>query len=193
MRIIRAAQHKTVPWKNGGGTATAIAEHPPGAGFDSFDWRLSGAHVGRDGPFSLFPHVDRTMFILRGKALHLHGLGSAPVVLTPSSAPFRFPGDVAVSATLPDGPIDDLNIMTDRRRFSHKAQRLVEGHHPLIVNDTVLIFAEAGPVIVVCDDQRAQLVTWDCIVAESAMDVLVDAGAVAIAITFTPLEDGQSG
>ncbi len=192
MRIIRAAQHKTVPWKNGGGTATAIVAHPPGSGFDSFDWRLSGAHVGQDGPFSLFPHVDRTMFILRGEALHLHGLGSEAVVLTQSSAPFRFPGDVAVSATLPDGPIDDLNIMTDRRRFRHESQRLGVGSHHLPAKGTVLVFAETETVVVQCQNQQAELATWDCAVAESAMDVLVEAGAMAIAITFTPLESDQS-
>jgi uncharacterized protein len=118
MRVIRKAECRTVPWKNGGGTATDIIASPEGAGFDAFDWRLSGAHVGRDGPFSLFPGTDRIMAILSGQGLNLHGLQDFAVTLERGIAPFAFPGDVAVSATVPDGPIDNLNLMLQRDRFS---------------------------------------------------------------------------
>jgi uncharacterized protein len=193
MRIIRASQHKTVPWKNGGGTATAIIEDPPGAGFDSFHWRLSGAHVGRDGPFSIFRHIDRTMFILKGEALHLHGLGPEPVVLTPQSAPFRFAGDIPVSASLADGPVDNLNIMSDRRRFLHSAERRGPGFHDLQTRGILLVYAEAGPIIVRSAGQHAMLDAHDCAVSEADIALTVESGAMAIVIAFTQEGEGPSG
>ncbi len=118
MRVIRRAECRTVPWKNGGGTATDIIASPEGAGFDAFDWRLSGAHVGRNGPFSLFPGTDRIMAVLSGTGLNLHGLRDYAVTLDKGITPYAFPGDVAVSATLSDGAIDNLNLMLNRARFS---------------------------------------------------------------------------
>jgi uncharacterized protein len=183
MRIIRASGHKPMPWKNGGGTATAIVESPPGAGFDAFDWRISGAHVGRDGPFSVFPDVDRTMFILRGKELCLHGLGPDAVRLTVSSAPFDFPGDVPVSATLSDGPVDDLNIMVDRRRFQRAARRLVAGSAArLEPRGVLLVYAETGTVHISTATDRATLHIHDTLVCEEATNVSVSADSQAILI-----------
>ena len=71
LRIIRNADYPARPWKNGGGTTRDIAASPPGASFDDFDWRLSLAQVDRDGPFSRFDGVDRTLVLLTG-AMTLH-------------------------------------------------------------------------------------------------------------------------
>lgn len=37
---------------------------PPGAGMDSFAWRVSVATIARPGPFSAFPGVDRQIMLL---------------------------------------------------------------------------------------------------------------------------------
>ena len=49
MRILRAADHKRMPWKNGGGETTEIAVFPEHAGLSDFDWRVSMARVDGDG------------------------------------------------------------------------------------------------------------------------------------------------
>ena len=64
LRILRSADYPTRPWKNGGDTAISRVV-PPGASLDDFDWRLSLAQVDRDGPFSRFDNVDRTLVLLR--------------------------------------------------------------------------------------------------------------------------------
>ena len=43
LRVIRAAECQTMPWKNGGGETTEIAVFPSGAGLDDFEWRISMA------------------------------------------------------------------------------------------------------------------------------------------------------
>lgn len=123
MKLIRFAYLTPKPWKNGGGTTTEIAASPEGAGFDDFDWRLSVADVGSDGPFSLFPRIDRTLTLIEGKGLAMQIEGRAPVTLTTASPPLAFPGDVPVNATLVDGAIRDFNVMTRRGRYSHKVTR----------------------------------------------------------------------
>jgi environmental stress-induced protein Ves len=117
LRVLRAADRQPVPWKNGGGVTTEVAVHPPGSGFDDFDWRISLANVDADGPFSMFPGVDRNLTLLEGR-VRLSIDGRVPVDLTASSPPFAFPGDVPVSATLLAGPALDLNVMVRRGRLS---------------------------------------------------------------------------
>jgi uncharacterized protein len=188
MRIIRASEHQTVPWKNGGGTATNIIASPEGAGFDAFDWRLSGAHVGRDGPFSIFPDVDRTMLILGGGALALHGLEPDPVVLTTLSAPFDFPGDVPVSATLPAGPVDDLNIMSHRGRFRHSVRRSrLAIDETIAPKGTLLVYVEAGTVFTTRMSGRDTLGVGDTLVSTTPIALSAIEGSIVVVINIWPL------
>ena len=125
MRILRASDHKTTPWKNGGGTTTQICVWPPGAGLDDFDWRVSMARVASDGPFSGFAGVDRTLAVLAGEGIELRVADAPPVTLTPARPPFSFPGDAATQARLVDGPILDLNVMVRREKYGHSVTRLL--------------------------------------------------------------------
>lgn len=143
MRILRAADHRTMPWKNGGGSTTEIAVAPAGAGIDDFDWRVSMAVVAADGPFSLFPGVDRTLAVLEGAGLVLHGLGTGPQRLDRTTAPLAFPADAPVSATLPDGPITDLNVMTRRGRFTSRVRRITAAGPITAAAVPILLLAEA--------------------------------------------------
>ncbi|WP_454849478.1 HutD/Ves family protein [Rhizobium binxianense] len=132
MRILRGADYKRMPWKNGGGETVEIAVSPEGAGLADFDWRVSTAGVAADGPFSIFPGIDRTLSILEGEGLLLSVEGDAPVRLTQASDPCAFPADVAVSASLVDGPVTDLNVMTRRSVLAHRVTRLaVDGPQDL--------------------------------------------------------------
>ncbi|MER8582750.1 HutD family protein [Mesorhizobium sp. M1423] len=125
MRIVRASEYRSMPWKNGGGVTTEIAVSPPGAGLDDFDWRVSMALVEGGGPFSGFPGVDRTLALLEGEGMVLDIAGRPPVEITKASAPLAFPADVPTQATLIAGPITDLNVMTRRARATHTVERLL--------------------------------------------------------------------
>lgn len=126
MRIIRASDCKTTPWKNGGGSTTEIAAGPAGASLDAFDWRISMARVASDGPFSDFLGIDRTLTVIRGSGMVLTIGNRAPVTLSHGMAPVSFPGDTPTSARLTAGEITDLNVMTRRGRFSHRVRRIAE-------------------------------------------------------------------
>lgn len=124
MRIIRASDCSTTPWKNGGGATTEIAASPEGASLETFDWRISMAQVASDGPFSDFRGIDRTLAVIKGNGLVLTIGSNAPLTLSSGAGPVSFPGDVPTSARLTDGEIADLNVMTRRGRFGHRLMRI---------------------------------------------------------------------
>jgi environmental stress-induced protein Ves len=103
------------PWKNGGGTTREIVCQPPGAGMDSFDWRVSIATIAAAGPFSAFPGVDRVIVLLDGADVRLFGGGIDHRLDTPG-VPFAFPGDVALGCELLGGASTDFNVMVRRGR-----------------------------------------------------------------------------
>jgi environmental stress-induced protein Ves len=123
MRILRAANYKIMPWKNGMGSTTEIAVSPQAEGLEGFDWRISMARVETDGPFSLFPDIDRTLLILEGDGIILTVADRGPVRLDRESM-HSFPGDQPTYASLIGSPIVDLNVMSRRGRFQHSVSRL---------------------------------------------------------------------
>ncbi|MDX8481065.1 HutD family protein [Mesorhizobium sp. VK24D] len=157
MRILRAAGYRVMPWKNGGGTTTEIAVSPDGAGLGDFDWRISMARVETSGPFSSFIGIDRTLSVLEGEGIVLDIAGQPPARLTAASAPLSFPGDVPTSATLIDGPIIDLNVMTRRGRMSHTVERLslMRATEIEAKGGTTLVLVVGGSVKVASDNPTA--------------------------------------
>jgi environmental stress-induced protein Ves len=154
MRVLRAADYKIMPWKNGGGTTTEIAVSPDGAGLDDFDWRISMAKVETGGPFSSFAGIDRTLTVLTGEGIVLDIAGQPPARLTTASAPLAFPGDVPTGAILIDGPITDLNVMTRRGRIAHQVERRpLSGEIRIAPRaDTTLVLAVGGGFTLLTDD-----------------------------------------
>ena len=125
------------PWKNGAGLTREIAF---GGASADFDWRLSVAEVERDAPFSAFSGIDRCITLLRGAGMRLRALdGSVDHALTTPLAPFAFPGDVALAATLAGGPSSDFNVMTRRGRWrgevsvQHSAAELPDADATLLL------------------------------------------------------------
>jgi environmental stress-induced protein Ves len=129
MKLLRAADRTPRPWKNGGGETTDVYTVPPGADLDRFDWRVSIATVASDGPFSVFPGIDRLTAILSGEGFVLEVQDRRPATLTPASDALAYPGDVPTSARLLGGPVRDLNVMTRRGRIAATMTRLsLDGH-----------------------------------------------------------------
>ncbi|MFD2058273.1 HutD family protein [Mesorhizobium calcicola] len=143
MRVLRAAEYRSMPWKNGGGVTTEVVVSPAGAGLDDFDWRVSMARVEGSGPFSQFAGIDRTLAVLEGEGIELDIAGRAPISVTRATDPISFPADVPTAAELIGGPITDLNVMTRRGRMTHSVERLV-------VSNPVEIRTATGTTLVLC-------------------------------------------
>lgn len=175
-----------MPWKNGGGSTIEVAVAPEGAGLDDFDWRISMAVVAADGPFSVFPGIDRTLAILDGNGLDLHGLPRGAVRLQRASAPFAFPADVAVSATLVEGQITDLNVMTRRGRVRSRV-RPVRGRAEIGADAaTAFLLADDDCVATVGDRAAQNLGPRDALRIDDPGGVAVDIAGRAFLIELLP-------
>jgi hypothetical protein len=166
MRVLRSADYASMPWKNGGGTTAEIAIGPPGSALDSFDWRISMAHVASDGPFSSFPGIDRTLTIIEGAGLRL-SVDERAVELTTRSDPFSFRGEAATHATRMAGDVTDLNVMSRRARFAHRVRRIAaSGNFARSDASIVILFCAAGSVDVRCGEHAEQLRARDSLFIE---------------------------
>lgn len=123
LELLRAAERRPVPWKNGGGLTREVAVSPAGSDLTGFDWRVSIAEIRAAGPFSLFEGVDRRMAVLGGR-LSLAIEGRPALTLTPETEPVAFPGEIPVAAEPLGGPVTDLNVMTRRGRCSAELMHL---------------------------------------------------------------------
>jgi environmental stress-induced protein Ves len=124
VQFLRAKDHKLVPWKNGGGVTREIAVYVDGTEYADFLWRVSIATVDRDGPFSRFEGIDRTIAVLQGAGMILKS-DDDEARLTPESQPFAFRGETPIDASVIDGETTDLNAMTRRGYFNHFMERLL--------------------------------------------------------------------
>jgi environmental stress-induced protein Ves len=145
-KILRAARYRVMPWKDGGGSTAEIFVRPPGAPIDRFDWRVSLATIERDGDFSLFPGVDRTLTLLGRAAVTLRVEGWPARRLSADSPQLSFPGESRVHATVEEGASRDFNVMTRRERYMHRIERLaLDGSSPIANRAaTTLVFAAEG-------------------------------------------------
>ncbi|MFW8609274.1 HutD family protein [Rhizobium beringeri] len=176
MRILRAGDHKRMPWKNGKGETVEIAVFPPDASINDFDWRISMATVAEDGPFSIFPGIDRTLAILDGNGMVLDVDGSSPVLLTTASDPLAFLADIPVAARLEDGAITDLNVMTRRKGLTHTLIRIdVDGNKTVpLPPSTCLLLCHRGALSFRRNGETGALAAGDALLIEDAAATVLE-------------------
>jgi len=135
-QITPAAQFKAMPWRNGGGTTWEVARGTfPDAPQAEWHWRFSLAEIASDGPFSVFPGIDRLLTVIAGQGIALTIDGAPPRRLH-AGEDIEFPGEAAIGCDLLGGPTRDLNLMVDRR-----VARIVPGR------DGRRLEAEAGLIL----------------------------------------------
>ncbi|NDL62980.1 HutD/Ves family protein [Acerihabitans arboris] len=140
-------------WRNGGGETREIISWPgPDAAADArvpaepavaFAWRASIATIDRDGAFSSFPGVDRIIALLEGDGVTLHNASGQSHDLTRPGAPHAFAGEEAISAALAGASSRDFNIMTRRRDWRARVERLT-GEHLLPAGRDGVIYILSG-------------------------------------------------
>jgi uncharacterized protein len=117
MEIIRFADRKPQPWRNGGGVTRQIAGHPDAASLQDggWDWRVSIAEVTKAGDFSPFRGMERVLTVVEGELLLLTVDGAEHPL--EKYRPFRFPGGAATACALPTGDVRNLNVITRTGSF----------------------------------------------------------------------------
>ena len=180
-KLLRAADCRRMKWKNGGGETIEIAIHPAGSGLDDFDWRVSMARVEADGPFSIFPGVDRTLAVLEGEGIVLE-VGGETAALTTASVPLTFPADVATTASLIAGPITDLNVMGRRGRCIHSVAGFAvsEPVELAATGDATLLLCQTGSARGTVDGDTFQIGRFDALLVETGRKIALEAKEPAL-------------
>jgi len=123
IQYLPANERTAQPWKNGGGVTREVAVWPPGADFETFEWRVSIATVDAEGPFSRFAGIDRVLTILNGRLI-LQFDATETISLSETSEPFEFSGETPYVGRPDRGAVVDLNVMVRRGRISAKVRRI---------------------------------------------------------------------
>lgn len=132
LELLPATLHRRERWKNGGGWTREILRSPKEG---EWQWRVSVAEVGSDGPFSPFPGCDREIVLLAGQGMTLDFDDGESYRLQPPHGRLRFPGERPLSARPVEGPTLDFNLIWKREAID--AQLL---HRPIV--GSMLFFGE---------------------------------------------------
>jgi len=173
-KLISAESLPSTPWKNGGGMTREVVKFPASSTIETFDWRISLAVVASSGPFSLFPGIDRTMIVTDGHGIELDDKGERIALRRPDE-PLSFPGESPYRASLLQGPISDLNVMTRRTRYSH----VVRGHRAAGTSidrgNTRVIISLSDRLICAVDTESIALARLDSLLIQGTESVAVEA------------------
>mgnify|MGYP002825665264 CR=1 FL=1 len=176
--LIPFAGLSPVPWKNGGGSTTEIAIGPPDSGFEDFDWRVSLATIEKDGAFSSFPDVDRTLALVAGHGMTLE-IDGEPTLVTETEPVVAFDGSSQVIAKLSRGASTDFNAMTRSERCYHTfGRRRLSGDSTFVARAdvTVLFLAEGDALELRNEQERIGLVRFDAVLLEPGSVWKLEAG-----------------
>ena len=87
------------------------------------------ADIIGNGPFSIFPSVDRQLALIEGAGIVLRG-GGHPMRLVRIGEVVSFRGEDALEASLVNGPVRAWNLMVERGALDGRI-RLYEGSPPV--------------------------------------------------------------
>ena len=193
MEIIRFADLKPEPWRNGGGTTRQVASQPGSAQDGNWDWRVSIADVTKAGDFSAFPGMERVLTVVEGELLLL-SLDGAERPLE-KYRPFRFPGGASTHASLPTGDIRDLNVITRAGSFKGYTSiiELSKKRAKPIFEGSIGILLQGQATVAVGTEEPEPLARYDAVVGSDAdtPDVL-GRGFLAV-VSIDRVEDEPGG
>jgi len=193
LRVIAATDGQRTRWKNDGGWTTELARSDE-AGVADFRWRVSIAEIESDGPFSLFPGIDRDLLLLEGNGIELDIDDAGPLKLTRRFAHVRFRGESIVGCRLLAGATRDFNVMARREvvRAEVIARPLVG---PMVIfperGAEWLVHVFAGHAVARSGDRRLALGTGDSIHVDyrkegGARIVIEGGGEIVLAKFLSP-------
>lgn len=194
MKFLRAHDQKVVPWKNGGGlTREVISDTGDNAGA-GFLWRVSIATIGKDGPFSEFTGIDRTIALMQGDPVLLRS-DKQEMLLAKDGDPYAFSGELPITATITGTETTNLNVMTRRGYCRHSLTRLQHDENILIEgesDETIIIFNGPAVARLAAGDFAAQ--QFDAITGIDKGDritLLPQAGSEIFVVRITKNPDTQ--
>ena len=143
-------------WRNGGGSTQELLTWP-----DAENWavRISVARIEQNGPFSVYPGIERWFAVVRGEGVVLR-FGRAENVQRADSLPLRFGGVIAPECELLSDATQDLNLMV-RYLAGRGEMKLVKTGEPWASIAPVRAVFTAEPATLIVDDHDETLLAAD--------------------------------
>ncbi len=108
--LLRLANIRAQPWQNAGGQTRELMRWPMAAELDRIAWRISIADIERDGAFSRFPDMQRSLVLLQGAGMQLR-VDDDRRLVSKDSPRIDFDGSSEAYCQLIDGPTLNLNLI----------------------------------------------------------------------------------
>jgi hypothetical protein len=137
-----------VPWKNGGGVSTVIAdERLPGFAAGDWEgvvWQLSRTAIIAPGPFSDLAGFERLQTVIGGEGLYLDAPDGAIDLSQPLTIA-RYDGGTAIISRLTHGAVEVVNLIA-RKDKAWIDMRVMRAGDTLSASDgRTLLYAPIGP------------------------------------------------
>lgn len=192
MRVLRAEDYRTKPWKNGQGTTRDILLWPAA---EEFDIRVSLADIPPVSTFSAFPGITRHITRLSGSIMTLtfaHG----EVERLDLMSPLTFDSGKAPHCEASGDEVRVLNVMTRATSWRSSVKPLAEGRHQAVLpkDGVLLLFAVAGRWTAEADTARASCAPGETLLAASPAAITLTGapGAAALLAELAPLAHNKN-
>lgn len=179
--VIRVADRRRVPWKNGAGVTEEIAADTE-TSRDQPIWRISLADLGTaPSAFSAFDGTDRIFTVVGDREVALEWPSDSDSVAP--WHPRAFAGEDPPRCT-PAGATSALNVMTDRTAAAATVETIRLGEHPLatLPDEVTALFVRSGTATA----ESLRAAPGDCvIVRHDAVPLRGDADGLLIRIRMS--------
>ncbi len=185
LKIIKPAQFKTIPWKNGQGETTELAINEQG-NLAHFDWRLSIASVVNDGFFSNFNGYHRNLVLIEGAGLSLTHDNEKTDKLNNILDIASFSGGCKTYGELTQGSIKDFNIITNNEKILPNVHCFLKEQQvtvKLLKNSMCFAFSLTDEIVVEPLGQKNSVIAVGDLMQYSAIDNELKIEALTIKIT----------
>lgn len=177
---LTASDYRTMPWANGLGQTIEMLRREDSEG--NLLLRLSMASVTEDGPFSLFPGIERNLTVLSGDGFELVEDDSGIVHQAALLTPLAFAGDITVTARQVTAPCQDFNVMTLRSGLSKPTVTVLHEASAITVNKggELALFALL-PATVQSAQWEFTLKAHELLVCQESVELL-EGGLICVAL-----------
>ncbi len=151
---LTAEDYHPVPVKHQRWTTREVAVAAPG---DRPLWRVGLTRILQDCDFSHFDRMDRTIMMIDGFGFELDFGGNGTALLDRRYNPVEFRGDWATRCRLVSGPVEVINVITDRRRATHNVTVMALGMNERVRDlkgEASVIFCLVGEAELVLGKER---------------------------------------
>jgi len=151
---LTAEDYQPVPLKHQRWTTREVAVAAPG---DRPLWRVGLTRILQDCDFSRFDRMDRTIMMIDGLGFELDFGGNGTALLDRRYNPVEFRGDWATRCRLVSGPVEVINVITDRRRATHNVTVMALGMNERVRDlkaEASVIFCLVGEAELVLGKER---------------------------------------